>query len=57
MTTKNEYISQAKKDNPKPQYCTINGEKIELTDAEWEYSIEAWAEMRVAQDEINAQKP
>jgi hypothetical protein len=55
MTTKNQYITQAKKDNPQPQFCTINGQQIELTDEEWLTSIEAWAEMRVAQDEINAQ--
>ena len=57
MTTKNQYIAQAKQENPQPQYCKVNGTQIELTDEEYEASIIAWAEMRVAQDEINAQKP
>ena len=50
MTTKNEYIIQARSENPKPQYQTVNGEQIELSDDEYEASIEAWADMRVEQD-------
>lgn len=50
MTTKNEYIGQAQNENPKPQYRIVNGEQIELSDDEYEASIEAWADMRVAQD-------
>lgn len=50
MTTKNEYIAQAQNENPKPQYRTINGEQIKLSDDEYEASIEAWADMRVEQD-------
>jgi len=50
MTTKQQYITQAKAANPKPLYATINGEQVQLSDAEYEASIESWAEMRVAQD-------
>ena len=50
MTTKNEYIAQAKSANPKPMFATINGEKIALTDEEYETAIENWAIMRVMQD-------
>jgi len=50
MTTKQQYITEAKAANPQPQYRTVNGEQIELTDDEYEASIVAWAEMRVAQD-------
>lgn len=50
MTTKAQYIAQARAANPQPQHVTINGEQIELTDDEYEASLEAWAEMRVAQD-------
>ena len=52
MTTKNEYIAQARTENPKPQYQTVNGEQIELSDDEYEASIEAWADMRVEQDMV-----
>lgn len=50
MTTKQQYIAQARAANPQPQYATINGEQIKLTDDEYEASLEAWAEMRVSQD-------
>ena len=55
MTTKAQYITQARAANPQPQHATINGESVELTDAEYEASIEAWAEMRVAQDAAEAE--
>lgn len=49
MTTKKELVAQAKQDNPKPLYRTDNGVQIELTDAEYEETIEKWAEMRLEQ--------
>lgn len=55
MTTKAQYIKRAKAANPKPQFATINGEQIELSDEEYEASIVAWAEMRVAQDLAQAE--
>jgi len=55
MTTKAQYMTQARAANPQPQYRTVNGEQIELTDDEYEASIEAWAEMRVEQDAAEAQ--
>jgi len=50
MTTKNQYITQAKAANPKPLYATINGQQVEMSDDEYDATIEAWADMRVAQD-------
>jgi len=50
MTTKQQYITQAKAANPKPLYATINDEQVQLSDAEYDETITAWAEMRVAQD-------
>jgi len=50
MTTKQQYIAQAKADNPKPMYATINGEQVQLSDDEYDQAITAWAEMRVEQD-------
>ena len=41
MTTKAQYMTQARAANPQPQYRTVNGEEIELTDDEYEESIEA----------------
>lgn len=55
MTTKAQYITQARAANPQPQYATINGEQIELIDEEYEASLEAWAEMRVSQDLAQAE--
>lgn len=54
MTTKNQYIAQARAANPKPQYRIENGVEIELTDDEYEVSLAAWAEMRIQQDEVDA---
>jgi len=51
MTTKNQFIAQARQENPKPQYKTINGVQYELTDDELEASFEAWADMRVEQEQ------
>lgn len=56
MTTKAEYIAQARAANPKPQYATVNGEQIELTDDEYETSLEAWAEMKVQQEAVQTAK-
>ena len=55
MTTKAQYIAQARAANPQPQHVTINGEQIELTDDEYEASLEAWAEMRVCRDLAQAE--
>lgn len=55
MTTKSQYIAQARAANPKPQYTTINEQQIELTEDEYEASLEAWAEMRLAQDRLNSE--
>ena len=52
MTTKTEYITQAKAENPKPMFATINGEQIELTDAEYEETIEALATMQLEQETV-----
>ena len=49
MATKQQLITQAKRDNPKPLYRTENDVQIELTDAEYEEAIEKWAEMRLEQ--------
>ena len=54
MTTKAEYIAQAKAANPKPMYATINDVRVQLSDAEYDEAIEAWAEMRVEQDAAEA---
>lgn len=50
MTTKAQYIAQAKAANPQPQYHTSNGVATQLTEDEYELSIEAWADMRIEQD-------
>ena len=52
MTTKNNYISQARVANPKPQYRTENDARIELTDDEYENSLVMWAEMKIQQEKI-----
>ena len=49
MTTKQQYIAQAKADNAKTLYAIINDEQVQLSDVEYEETITAWAEMRVAQ--------
>lgn len=50
MTTKQQYVTQAREANPQPQYRIVNGEQIKLTDDEYETALNAWAEMRVTQD-------
>lgn len=50
MKTKDDYIAEARQDNPKPMFYDANGIKIELSDGEYEDAIEAWAIMRVEQD-------
>jgi predicted DNA-binding protein (UPF0251 family) len=52
MTTKQQFIAQARSQSPKPQYKTVNDEQIELTDDEYEMSLVAWAEMRLEQDAV-----
>jgi len=52
--SRDELIAQAKADNPKPMFATINGEQVQLSDAEYDEAIEAWAEMRVEQDAAEA---
>jgi hypothetical protein len=49
MTTLTNFVTQAKTANPQPQHQTINGEQIELTDAEYKTSIEALAAMQLEQ--------
>lgn len=49
MTTKQDLIAQAKRDNPKPLYRTDNGIQTELTDAEYDEAINNWADMRLEQ--------
>jgi len=51
MTTKNELIAQCKSENPK-MISTINGEEIELTSDEYNKACSDWAEMRLAQIEL-----
>lgn len=55
MTSKAEYATQARAANAKPQYATINGAQVELTDDEYDAAIEAWASMRWYQDNPNEQ--
>ena len=55
MTTKTQYITQAKAANPQPQYRIENDVQIQLSDEEYEASIVAWAEMRVTQDAAEAE--
>lgn len=50
MTTKKEYADQCRAENPKPMFATVNGERIELTDEEYETAIEQWALMKWYQD-------
>jgi hypothetical protein len=49
MKTKNDYLTEARKDNPKPLFFDANGIKIELSDDEYETAIHAWADMRLIQ--------
>jgi hypothetical protein len=46
--TKNELITQCKKENPK-MFSTINDEQIEITGADYEAACESWAQMRLEQ--------
>ena len=55
MTTQAEYAAQARAANPKPQYATINGVQVELTDDEYDAAIDAWALMRWYQDNPDQQ--
>ena len=48
MTTKEELIAQCKAENPK-MIATIFGDKVELSDAEYEKAANDWAEMRLVQ--------
>jgi len=54
MKTKSQYIAQAKLENPKPLFMTSHGRQIELTDEEYETTMEAWAEMQIKQDVAKA---
>jgi hypothetical protein len=51
MTTKNDLIAQCKAENPK-MISIINGEEIELTGADYDKACNDWAEMRLAQIEL-----
>jgi len=50
MKSKDDYIAEARQENPKPIFHDANGIKIQLSDDEYEVAIEAWAIMRVKQD-------
>ena len=50
MKTKNDYLAEARKDNPKPLFFDANGISIQLSDEEYDAAIDAWATMRVEQD-------
>ena len=56
MTTKINYIAQARAANPKPQYRTENDVRIELNDDEYENSLLMWAEMKIQQEKIETEK-
>jgi hypothetical protein len=48
MTTKAELIAQCKAENP-TMTATVNGDKINLDNAEYEKACSDWADMRLAQ--------
>ena len=48
MTTKSELIAQLKAENP-TMTATLNDEKRLLSDAEYEQTCDAWADMRLEQ--------
>ena len=56
MTTLTELIKQLKTANPQPLHKTINGEQIELTDAEYKDAIEALATMQLEQQALESAK-
>ena len=43
MATLEENKTTLKNDNPKPLYKNVNGNRIELTDSEYDAQIEEWA--------------
>jgi hypothetical protein len=51
MTTKAELIAQCKAENPK-MVSVINDEEIELTGVDYDNACNDWAEMRLAQIEL-----
>jgi len=51
MATKKQLLTETQENNPKPQYKTINGEQIELTDEEYEQNLAAFVEMRYEQQQ------
>lgn len=55
MKTKENYIAEAIADNPKPLFFDANGIAVKLTDDEYNQAIEAWAEMRIEQDNAKNQ--
>ena len=52
---KTELVNLCKKDNPKI-VSILNGEKIELSGADYEAACEQWAEMRLAQIAYEAEQ-
>jgi hypothetical protein len=56
MTNKNDYIEQARKANPAPQFADVNGDRVQLTNEQYEASLEAWAQMQLEQDAVEAQR-
>lgn len=55
MKTKNQLVEEAKLANPKILQ-TINGVEIELDEAAYNDSIDAWAEMRLEQLKAEAEQ-
>ena len=55
MTTKTELVAQCKAENP-TMTATINDEQIQLTQAEYEKAASDWADMRLAQIELEQTK-
>ncbi len=55
MTTKSELIAQLKAENPK-MIAIVNDEQIELTAEQYEKACSDWADMRLAQIAVEADK-
>lgn len=54
MKTKAEFVAQCKIENP-TMIQTLNGEKIVLNDAEYNAACEAWAEMQIVNQTLEAE--
>ena len=49
MTTRAQFITQAKNENPAPLQRIENGVTVTLSDDEYETTIAAWADMKIEQ--------